>query len=175
MLHNPNFTENSANADSLGIISIKEFISQLNQRLEKLSLILRDEQESLTSGSPDQISEVAQTKLSQMQELTQFISGYFNNRKDISDQGINNLEGLIKLINQICLKNRIQEWNKVKDLISTCHNLSEENSILLANRLKYTNNAIDTLFSLAGTSQNKTYDMRGLSQPTRISKQIASA
>ena len=175
MLPKSNSTDTKANADSLGIYSIKKFILQLNSRLEKLALILREEKELLASGSPDQISEIAQSKLSKMQELTQFISNYFNEDAVLFENEFKNLEDLIKLIDQTCIENKIIEWNMVKELLSTCHNLSEENSILLANRLKYTNNAIDTLFSLAGTVQNKTYDMRGLSQPNRISKQLASA
>ena len=162
-------------ADALSIISIKKFIAQLHFRLEKLSVILREEQEFLTSGNPDQISEIAQSKLSNFQELTKFISSYLNDHSSGMGVEIDNLESLIQRINQVCMNNRIEEWYKVKELIGACYNLSDENSIILANRLKYTNNAIDTLFSLAGATQNKTYDMKGLSQPMRISKQLASA
>ena len=161
-------------ADPFDILPIKEFISRINKQLQHLVALMQREHELLTKGNADQISEIAQDKLMSMQELSTFIANYFNDEVDNSINEGNSLEYSLKSVNEICLKHKIEEWNEIKDLLNYCHDLSEENSILLANRLKYTNNAIDTLFSLAGSTQSKTYDERGLSQNPRSSRQLAS-
>ncbi len=174
MLQSNHSINSALSADPFGILPIKDFISRINKRLQHLVELLQREQELLIKGDADQISEVAQDKLRSMHELSTFIADYFNDEIENSINESNNLEYSLKSVNEICLKHKIEEWNEIKDLLNYCHDLSEENSILLANRLKYTNNANDTLFSLAGSAQSKTYDERGLSQNPRSSRQLAS-
>lgn len=174
MLQLDHSTNSALLADPLDILPIKDFVSGINKRLQHLVALLQREQELLIKGNADQISEVAQDKLKSMQELSTFIADYFNDEIDNSINENNSLEHSLKSVNEICLKHKIEEWNEIKDLLNYCHDLSEENSILLANRLKYTNNAIDTLFSLAGSAQSKTYDEKGRSQNPRSSRQLAS-
>lgn len=174
MLRSHHPTNSGLISDPFGILPIKGFISQFNKQLQRLIEQLQHEQELLINGNADQISNAAQDKLSSMQELSSFITNYFNNEASTSNNTSNNLEHSIQSINEKCLKHKIEEWNETKDLINCCRELSDENSILLANRLKYTNNAIDTLFSLAGSPPSKTYDDRGLSQHSRLSRQLAS-
>ncbi len=172
MLRNPQSTNKLSQADPFDILPIKGFISHISERLQILVEQLKHEQELLIKGNADQISEATQAKLNCMQELSSYISEYFDNTSDISK---NKLEHSLQSINEICVKNNIKEWNKIRELISHCHSLSEENSILLANRLKYTSNAIDTLYSLAGVTQSKTYDDKGHSYQSTASRQLASA
>ena len=174
MLSSARSNNKPSQEDPFGILPIKGFISHISKRLEELAKQLKQEQELLVTGTADQISIAAQEKLNCMQELSMFVSDYFDDKNAPSNASRNKLEQSLQSINDICLKNKIEEWNNIRELISHCHNLSNENSILLANRLKYTNNAIDTLYSLAGAPQTKTYDNNGLSQQARSSRQLAS-
>lgn len=174
MLRSHHPTNSGLLSDPFGILPIKGFISRFNKRLHQLVEQLQHEQELLIKGNADQISNAAQEKLSSMQELSSFIANYFNDEVEKSGNTSNSLEHSLQSLNEICLKHNIEEWNETKYLINNCRELSDENSILLANRLKYTNNAIDTLFSLAGSPQSKTYDDRGRSQHSQLSRQLAS-
>ena len=160
--------------ESFEVSSVKVFISELKLRLEKIVDNLQHEQKLLINGDADQVSNAAQEKLKFMQELSAFIENYFRKEANNPNNERLNIENILQSINEICSKLNIEEWNNIKTLIKLCHELTDENSVLLANRLKYTNNAIDTLFSLAGASQNKTYDNTGLSQNDRLSRQLAS-
>ena len=171
MLPSSQPTNKSMDTDPFGILPIKGFIAHISNRLRSLAEQLKHEQELLIHGNADQISKAAQDKLNCMQELSNFISEYF---EDTNGASKSKLEHSLQSINEICIKNKIEEWNKIRELINHCHNLSDENSILLANRLKYTSNAIDTLYSLAGSHQSKTYDDKGLSHQSRSSRQLAS-
>ena len=174
MLRSSQSTNKLTQIDPFGITPIKDFISHVSERLQHLAEQLKHEQALLVNGNADQISEAAQDKLNSMQELSNYISEYFGDKNGSHNGSKNKLEHALQSINDICLKNKIEEWNRIKELINNCYALSEENSILLANRLKYTSNAIDTLYSLAGAPQNKTYDDKGLSHHSRSSRQLAS-
>ena len=175
MLHSNNPNNKSSELDPFGISPIKGFISQINKRIQHLAELLKQEHELLIHGTADQISEAAEDKLDCMHELSLFIANYFNDEVDNNNSINRKLEFSLQSVNEICIKNKIKEWNKIRELINYCRELSDKNSILLANRLKFTNNAIDTLYSLAGTSQSKIYDDKGLSQQSRSSRQLASA
>ncbi len=155
--------------DPYATSSIQEFLSQFNKKLETLAETLQHEQETLLKGSAEDISQSAQDKLAHMQKLSDYIANYFH---DTDNK--NTLEQSLKMIDVICVEKKIQLWTESLDLIHFCRELSEENSILLANRLKSTNNALDTLYSLTGTQQTKTYDDNGHSKHSHISRQLAS-
>ena len=174
MLQSSQHTNKTSSSDPFGISPIKGFISHVSTSLLKLVDQLAHEQELLVNGTADQISEAAKDKLNCMQELSAYISEYFQKSNGTNQNSKDNLENSLQLINDICLKNKIVEWNEIKELINECYKLSEENSILLANRLKFTNNAIDTLYSLAGAPQTKTYDNKGISLHSSTSRQLAS-
>lgn len=155
--------------DPYATSSIEEFLARFNKMLEAFVEILQHDQETLIKGSADEISQSAQAKLTYIQTLSDFIASYFNNSSNN-----NNLEQSLKMMNVICIEKKIQPWNESLDLIHFCRELSDENSILLANRLKSTNNALDTLYSLTGSQQTKTYDDSGHSKHSHISRQLAS-
>jgi flagellar biosynthesis/type III secretory pathway chaperone len=156
-------------ADPYSTVSIEEFLTRFNKKLESFVVALQHDQEVLIKGSADAISQSAENKLTHIQALSDFIANHFNNTADD-----NNLEQSLKMMNLICIEKKIQKWNESLELIHFCRELSDENSILLANRLKSTNNALDTLYSLTGTQQIKTYDDSGHSKHSNISRQLAS-
>ena len=151
--------------------SIKDFLARFNKELESLIEILQREQNVLIKGSADEISSIAHDKLTYMQVLSDFIANHFN---DSSVNINNNLEKSLNMLNTICIEENIEEWNVSQNLIRFSRELSDENSILLANRLKSTNSALDTLYSLSGSQQTNTYDDRGHSTHPLISRQITS-
>ncbi len=155
--------------DPYATSSIEEFLTRFNKKLEAFVEILQHDQETLIKGSADEISQSAQNKLTYIQTLSDFIASYFNNTANSSS-----LEESLKMMNVICIEKKILQWNESLDLIHFCRELSDENSILLANRLKSTNNALDTLYSLTGSQQTKTYDDSGHSKHSHISRQLAS-
>ncbi len=157
--------------DPYAASSIKDFLEHFNRKLESLVEILQHEQKTLMQGSADEIGHAAQSKSDYMQELSQFIANYFNATSDTINS---NLEQALKMMNVICVEKKIIEWNASQNLIQLCRELSDENSILLANRLKSTNSALDTLYSLTGSQQTKTYDDRGHSKHAHKSRQLAS-
>lgn len=158
-------------ADPYATSSIQEFLARFNKKLESLAESLRREQEVLINGSADEISQAAQDKLAYMQKLSDLIANYFNNSSENTNR---NLEQSLKMMDVICLEKNIKQWNDSQELIRFCRELSDENSILLANRLKSTNSALDTLYSLTGSQQTKTYDDSGHSKHSHISRQLAS-
>ena len=158
-------------ADPYATSSIQEFLARFNKKLESLAESLRREQEVLVNGTADEISQAAQDKLAYMQTLSDFIANYFNNSSENTN---NNLEQSLKMMNVICVEKNIKQWSDSQELIQFCRELSDENSILLANRLKSTNSALDTLYSLTGSQQTKTYDDSGHSKHSHISRQLAS-
>jgi len=149
--------------------SIQEFLKSFNKKLETFIEVLQRDQETLIKGNADEISQSAQDKLAYIQKLSDFIASNFNNTSDK-----NNLEESLKMMNIICIEKKIQQWNESLDLINFCREISDENSILLANRLKSTNSALDTLYSLTGNQQTKTYDDNGHSKHSHVSRQLAS-
>ncbi len=151
--------------------SIKDFLAVFNKKLESLIEILQHEQKVLTKGSADEISTTAQEKLAYMQALSNFIANYFNSSSVSKNNG---LEESIKMLNEVCIGESIVEWDESQNLLQLSRELSDENSILLANRLKSTNSALNTLYSLSGTQPTNTYDDRGHSKHPLISRQIAS-
>ncbi|MFK7815388.1 MAG: flagellar export chaperone FlgN [Gammaproteobacteria bacterium] len=155
--------------DPYATSTIEGFLTHFNKKLEAFVEILQHDQETLIKGSADEISQSAQNKLTYIQTLSDFIANYFNNTSNS-----NSLEESLKMMNVICIEKKIQQWNESLDLIHFCRELSDENSILLANRLKSTNNALDTLYSLTGSQQTKTYDDSGHSKHSHISRQLAS-
>ena len=157
--------------DPYATSSIQEFLARFNKKLESLAESLRREQEVLINGSADEISQAAQDKLAYMQKLSDLIANYFNNSSENTNR---NLEQSLKMMDVICLEKNIKQWNDSQELIRFCRELSDENSILLANRLKSTNSALDTLYSLTGSQQTKTYDDSGHSKHSHISRQLAS-
>lgn len=157
--------------DPYAASSIQEFLARFNKKLESLAESLRREQEVLINGTADEISQAAQDKLAYMQILSDFIANYFNNHSENTNR---NLEQSLKMMNVICVEKNIKQWNDSQELIQFCRKLSDENSILLANRLKSTNSALDTLYSLTGSQQTKTYDDSGHSKHSHISRQLAS-
>ncbi len=167
-------TIKTAQIDPFGVLPIKRFISNTSDQLQLLAELLKQEHELLIQGTPDQISEIAQKKLSCMQKISKYVSEYFDSETNTTNSSKSKLEDCLQSISEVCLKNKIKEWDEFIKLINYCHDLSDENSILLANRLKYTSNAIDTLYSLAGSPQNKTYDNKGFSHQSRSSRQLAS-
>jgi flagellar biosynthesis/type III secretory pathway chaperone len=156
-------------ADPYATISIEEFLARFNKKLESFVEVLQRDQEILIKGSADAISQSAENKLTHIQALSDCIAKHFNNASND-----NNLEESLKMMNLICIEKKIQKWNESLELIHFCRELSDENSILLANRLKSTNNALDTLYSLTDTQQIKTYDDSGHSKHSNISRQLAS-
>ena len=174
MQHSDHSTNTGLLTDTFGTLSVKGFLVRLNKQLEILADKLQREQELLINGNADQISDAAQEKMTHIHELSDFIANYFKNGATASSNANVSLENSLQAINEICVKHEIIEWNETQDLIKYCHDISDENSILLANRLKSTNNALDTLYSLAGSSQNKTYDNQGHSQYPRSSRRLAS-
>lgn len=150
---------------------VKEFLVRFNKKLESFVGILQQEQEVLTAGTADEISIATQDKLNFIQTLSDLIANHFNN---FSDNTTSNLEESLKMMNVICIEKQINEWNKSQNLIQFCRELSDENSIILANRLKSTNSALDTLYSLTGSQQSKTYDDSGHSKHSHVSRQLAS-
>ena len=159
-------------ADPYSATSIKDFLLHFNRKLESLVEIMQREQEALIKGTADDISQAAQHKLGYLQELSKYIAKYFS----VASENLNNdLEQSLKMLNVICVEKQITYWTASQKLISSCRELSDENSILLANRLKSTNSALDTLYSLTGTQQNKLYDDNGHSKHSNtISRQLAS-
>ncbi|QMU60380.1 MAG: hypothetical protein GKR92_01180 [Gammaproteobacteria bacterium] len=158
-------------ADPYAASSIQDFLARFNKKLNSLVEVLQGEQEVLIKGTADEISQATQDKFACMQLLSDFIANYFNNTSDNTNI---NLEQSLKMMNVICVEKNIQAWNESQELIQFCRELSDENSILLANRLKSTNSALDTLYSLTGTQQTKTYDDSGHSNHSRVSRQLAS-
>ena len=157
--------------DPYAATSIKSFLVKFNQKLESFVELLQREQTTLMQGSADEISQTAQYKSDYMQELSQYVANYFSNA---SEKINTNLEEALKLMDIICVEKKIIEWTTSKKLIQLCRELSDKNSILLANRLKSTTSALDTLYSLTGSQQTKTYDDRGHSSNDLRSRQLAS-
>lgn len=157
--------------DPYATSSMQEFLARFNKMLESLAEVLRHEQEVLIKGTADEISQVTQDKFARMQELSNFIADYFNNSSENTNI---NLKQSLKMMNVICVEKNIKQWHDSQKLIQFCRELSDENSILLANRLKSTNSALDTLYSLTGSQQTKTYDDSGHSKHSHISRQLAS-
>ena len=151
--------------------SLQEFLLRFNKKLEILVELLQKEQQTLLKGNADEISHATQYKLDYMNELSGLITNYFNRTSSHSGS---NLEQSLKMMNVICVEKQLKQWEESLELITFCRELSDENSILLANRLKSTNNALDTLYSLTGTQQNKTYDDSGQSKHPQVSRQLAS-
>jgi len=158
-------------ADPYATASIQDFLAHFNKKLESLVEVLRREQEVLINGTADEISQVTKEKFAYMQILSDFIANYFSNSSDNPDI---NLEESLRMMNVICAEKNIKAWHESQELIQFCRELSDENSILLANRLKSTNSALDTLYSLTGTQQTKTYDGNGHSKHSHVSRQLAS-
>ncbi len=151
--------------------SIKDFLSLFNKKLEVFVDTLQHEQNILVEGTADEISHAAEEKLAYMQSLSDFITNYFNNNANNSTGA---LEQSLKILSVICVENNIKEWIESQNLIQISRELSDENSILLANRLKSTNSALDTLYSLTGSHQTNTYDNSGHSRHLHVSRQLAS-
>ncbi len=158
-------------ADPYETSTLQDFLVRFNRKLELFVELLQLEQQTLMQGSADEISHAAQSKLDHIQKLSQFIANYFNN---IPGHTNNDLEQSLKMMNVICVEKEIKQWTESQELIRFCRDLSDENSILLANRLKSTNSALDTLYSLTGSQPNKTYDDNGHSKHSHISRQLAS-
>ncbi len=157
--------------DPYSTSSIKDFLAPFNKKLEALVELLQSEQNVLSKGTADEISHAAQNKLDYMQALSDFITNYFSNSTNYSSS---NLDKSLKMMNVVCVEKNIKEWNESQNLIQFSRELSNENSILLANRLKSTNSALDTLYSLTGSQQSSTYDGSGHSRHPQISRQLAS-
>ena len=157
--------------DPYSTYSLQNFLVNFNRKLEILVDLLQQEQQTLLKGNADDISHATQHKIDYINELSGLITNHFSKS---SNHPRNNLEQSLKMMNMICVEKQIKEWTESLQLIKLCRELSDENSILLANRLKSTNNALDTLYSLTGTQQNKTYDESGLSKHPRVSRQLAS-
>ena len=157
--------------DPYATSSIRDFLVRFNKKLESLVEILQQEQEVLIKDGADEISQAAQNKLAYIQNLSDFIANYFSTT---SDRNNVSLEQSLKEMNVICVAKKIKQWKESQILIQFCRELSDENSILLANRLKSTNSALDTLYSLTGNQQTKTYDDSGHSKHSHISRQLAS-
>ena len=171
-MSSPNHSINTGlHADPYATASIQDFLANFNKKLESLAEVLRREQEILIKGTADEISQATQDKFAHMQLLSDFIANYFNNSSDNTNIS---LEQSLKLMNVICVEKDIKAWHESQKLIQYSRELSDENSILLANRLKSTNNALDTLYSLTGTQQTKTYDDSGHSKHSHVSRQLAS-
>ena len=164
-------TSTGIRTDPYTTASIQDFLVRFNRKLESFIELLQLEQKILVSGTADEISHAAQSKLDRMHELSQFIANHFN---QTSKHTNTNLEQALKMMDVICVEKQIKQWPESQELIRFCRALSDENSILLANRLKSTNNALDTLYSLTGSQQNKTYDNNGHSKHSHISRQLAS-
>lgn len=158
------------NVDPYATTSIKDFLVQFNNKLESLVEALQHEQVVLVKGTADEISQAAQNKLAHIQILSDFTANYFRN----SGNANNKLEQSLKMLNVICVKKKILLWNESQKLIQFSRELSDENSIHLANRLKSTNSALNTLYSLTGSNQTNTYDDNGHSKHSHISRQLAS-
>ena len=155
--------------DPYAIAPLKSFLSRFNRKLESLLELLQQEQDILMNGNADEISHAAQSKLDYMRELSNFIQNHFN-----APTNKTSLEQSLKNMNVICVEKNLNEWKQSQELVQLCRELSDENSILLANRLKHTNSALDTLYSLTGSQQSKTYDDLGQSKHSHISRQLAS-
>lgn len=151
--------------------SLQEFLIRFNKKLEIFVELLQQEQQTLLKGNVDDISHATQHKLDYIKALSSLITNHFSKA---SNHPRNNLEHSLKMMNSICVEKQIKQWDKSIELITYCREQSDENSIILANRLKFTNNALDTLYSLTGAQQNKTYDDTGLSKHPHISRQLAS-
>ena len=151
--------------------ALQEFLAQFNRKLEVLVEILQQEQQTLLRGNADDISHATQNKLDYMHELFGFITNHFSKATNHSSR---DLEQSLKMMNVICVEKQIKQWADSQELITICRELSDGNSIVLANRLKSTNSALDTLYSLTGTQQNKTYDDNGQSKHPHVSRQLAS-
>ncbi len=157
--------------DPYSVSSIEDFLTRLNSKLESLANILKNEHEVLIQGTADEISQVAQDKQTYMRVISEDATKYFNN---FNEKAENNLEQSLKMLDVICVKKKILAWNESQKLLHFCRDLSDENSINLANRLKSTNNALNTLYSLTGINQTNTYDNSGHSKHTPVSRQLAS-
>ena len=155
--------------DPYATAPLKSFLARFNRKLESLVELLQQEQKTLMNGNADEISHAAQSKLDYMQQLSDFIQNHFNAPANKAD-----LEQSLKNMNVICVEKNLVEWHQSQELVQLCRELSDENSILLANRLKHTNSALDTLYSLTGAPQSKTYDDLGQSKHSHISRQLAS-
>ncbi len=151
--------------------ALQDFLVRFNRKLELFVELLQHEQQALSQGSADEISQAAQSKLDHIQKLSKFIANNFNNSPG---QTSGDLDQSLKMMNIVCVERGIKLWAESQDLIRFCQNLSNENSILLANRLKSTNSALDTLYSLTGSQPNKTYDDNGHSKHPHVSRQLAS-
>jgi len=160
-----------AHSDLYSVPKIKKFLGHFNKDLESFVEVLKQEQNTLLKGTADEISVATQNKLSFIQALSTQVASHFNN---LSNNVKNSFEESLKMMNLICTEKQIDEWNSSQTLIQYCRELSDENSIILANRLKSTNSALDTLYSLTGSHQNKTYDDNGHSQHSHNSRQLAS-
>ena len=158
-------------ADPYETSTLQNFLVGFNRKLELFVELLQHEQQTLIQGTADEISQAAHSKLDHIQKLSQYIANYFNNTPG---QTNNDLEQSLKMMNMICVEKEIKQWTESQELIRFCQNLSDENSILLANRLKSTNSALDTLYSLTGSQPNKTYDDNGHSKHPHVSRQLAS-
>jgi flagellar biosynthesis/type III secretory pathway chaperone len=159
------------NVDPYASPAIQDFLVRFNKKLESLIEVHQHEQNVLTKGTADEISQAAQDKFSYMQILSDFIADYFNHSSD-NTNGI--LEQSLKMLNVICVEKKIKQWSETQELIKFCRELSDENSIILANRLKSTNSALDTLYSLTGSQKTDTYDDNGHSKHSHVSRQLAS-
>ena len=155
--------------DPYATAPLKSFLARFNRKLEALLELLQQEQQTLMNGSADEISHAAQSKLDYMQQISDFIQNHFN-----APANKISLEQSLKNMNVICVEKNLNEWKQSQELVQLCRELSDENSILLANRLKHTNSALDTLYSLTGCQQSKTYDDLGQSKHSHISRQLAS-
>lgn len=164
-----NSIDTGLHEDPYATAPLKIFLVRFNRKLESLLELLQQEQETLINGNADEISLAAQSKLDYMQQLSDFIQNHFD-----APTNKTSLEQSLKNMNVICVEKNLVEWNQSQELVQLCRELSDENSILLANRLKHTNSALDTLYSLTGTQQSKTYDDLGQSKHSHRSRQLAS-
>ena len=151
--------------------SLQKFLLHFNKKLEIFVELLQQEQQTLLEGNADEISNATQYKLDYINELSGLISKHFSKASNHSG---NDLEQSLKMMNVVCVEKQLKQWQESLKLITFCRELSDGNSIILANRLKSTNNALDTLYSLTGAQQNKTYDNNGQSKHPQVSRQLAS-
>jgi len=151
--------------------SIQEFLIHFNKKLGKYSALLEREREALTCGSADEIDQAAKDKLSYMQALSEYVSDHFSNFANTTKM---NIEQSLKVVGAICSEKNISEWDETQKLLHLNYELSDGNSITLANRLKSTNSALNTLYSLAGINQTNTYDDSGHSKHSHTSRKLAS-
>jgi flagellar biosynthesis/type III secretory pathway chaperone len=159
------------NIDPYASPAIQDFLIRFNKKLESLVEVHQHEQGVLKKGTADEISQATQDKFSYIQILSDFISDYFNQSSWNSN---NSIEESLKMLNVICVEKKIKQWSETQALIKLCRELSDKNSIILANRLKSTNSALDTLYSLTGSQQTNIYDDNGHSKHSHVSRQLAS-